>query len=247
MQILKLKNFGRLLPLLIIGLAGCDDFSYIGRKDAAIIVQAAEGTDPEVTRKILLNRFAEYRPSVISTIEGIAEKDGRLRFVFHRGTPDPKFLPTLISMRGILTATLDSGELVYTNEDIVNAKTLLDNGKVYLNLVVTDEAAKRIGELTAKNVGKVINVVVDGFPVFKTTISEAFSREFKLSAEYPFDEVFVIEVLLKYGALPGRALIAGAEGEFGAPKAAEPAAATESATSEPAASDEPGTDEPAAH
>jgi preprotein translocase subunit SecD len=247
MQILKLRNFSRLLPLLIIGLAGCDDLSYLGRKDAAIIVQAAEGTDPEVTRKILLNRFAEYRPSVLSTIEGIDEKNGRLRFVFHRGTPDSRFLPTLISMRGILTATLESGELAYTNEDIVSARTLNDNGKVYLNLVVTDEAAKRIGELTAKNVGKVINVVLDGFPVFNTTISEPFSKEFKLSADYPFDGVYVIEVLLKHGALPGRVLIAGAEGEFDEPKADEPAASNESAAAESAASNESKTDEPAAH
>jgi preprotein translocase subunit SecD len=249
MQILNLVNPRRLLwlPLLITSLAGCDDLSYIGRGDAAVVVKAADGTDPELTRKVLLQRFAEYRPSAFSTVEGITEQEGRVRFVFHRGTPDPRYWPTLIFQRGVLTATLETGELAYTNEDIVSAATLRDNGKVYLNLVVTDEAAKRIGELTANNIGKVINVVLDGFAIFNTTITETFSKEFKLSAEYPFEEVRVIEVLLKHGALPGRALIVSVEGEFGEPKAAEsePATPNESKTAEPVTPDESKAAEPA--
>jgi preprotein translocase subunit SecD len=247
MQILSRTNFRRLLllPLLISSLAGCDEFSYLGRDDAAVVVKAADGTDPELTRKILLRRFADFRPSAFSTVEGIAETEGRLRFVFHRGTPDPKYLPTLIFQRGVLTATLETGELVYSNEDIVSAVTLNDNGKVYLNLVVTDEAARRVGEITARNVGKIIHVVLDGFAVFNTTITETFSKEFKLSAEYPFDEVRVIEVLLKHGALPGRALIVTVEGEFGEPKAAEPENKPNAAT--PATPNGAEAAEPAAH
>jgi hypothetical protein len=249
MQILNRTNFQRLLllPLLITSLAGCDDFSYLGREDAAVVVKAADGTDPELTRKVLLHRFADYRPSAFSTVEGITEMEGRLRFVFHRGTPDPKFFPTLIFQRGILTATLETGELVYTNEDIVSAAAVSENGKVYLKLVVTDEAAKRVGEITARNIGKVIHVVLDGFAVFNTTITETFSKDFKLSSEYPLEEVRVIEVLLKHGALPGRALIVTIEGEFGEPKAAEPAAENAPDAVAPATPNDSSTAEPAAH
>lgn len=213
MQILKRTIPRWAILLFVLCLAGCDDFSYLSRKDGVLVVGAPDGADPKQVLQILKGRFEDYRPSAFSKVEATFE-EGRLRFVFRRGAPDPSILPTLIMQRGVLTATLETGELLYTNDDIVNAAAVMENGKVYLKLVVTDSAAKRIGEITSRNVGKVINVVLDGFNVFRSTITEPFSKDFKLSADYPLHEVRVIEVLLDHGALPGSLRLISTEGLF---------------------------------
>jgi hypothetical protein len=191
-----------LLLFCSLGLAGCDDFSYLMRKDGVLVLQPPAGSDPEQVLRILQGRFDAFRPSVFSRVEAKVDS-GQMHFVFRRGSPEPPILGTLMMQRGVLTATLETGEILYTSGDIIDANTVLENGIVYLKLVVSDQAAARIGEATARNPGKVINVVLDGFTVFRSTISGPFSKHFQLSADYPFHEVRVIEALLEHGTLPG--------------------------------------------
>ncbi len=203
MQILK-SVILRCLPLLFMFclVAGCDDLSYLNRQDEVLILKPPVGSDPEKVMATLKGRFEDFLPSIFSSVEARVES-GEMQFLFHRGVPESKYLPTLFLQRGVLTATLETGEVIYTNDDIQSALAMQMDGKVYLKLEVTDEAARRIGEITANNKGKMTNVVLDGFPVFNSTIDGPFSKSFKLSANYPFREVQVIKALLDYGALPG--------------------------------------------
>jgi hypothetical protein len=199
-----------LLPILILSLAGCDGFS---REDGILVIAPPVGSDAEKVLQTLKGRFEDFRPSVFSSVDATLDS-GRLHFVFHRGAPEAPILGTLVMQRGVLTATLETGEVLYTNDDIVDALAVMENSKVYLKLVVTDAAAKRIGDVTAHNIGKVITVVLDGFTVFHSTISGPFSKEFKLSADYPFNEVRVIQALLDHGALPGPVGLISTSGLF---------------------------------
>ena len=183
-------------------LAACDDFSSLTRDDGVLVLQPPAGADPQRVMLILKGRFEAFRPSSFSSVEARVD-DGRMHFLFRHGAPEPPILATLMMQRGVLTATLETGELLYNSDDIIDANTVLESGVVYLKLVVTDEAAKRIGDATARNIGKDINVVLDGFNVFRSTIREPFSKSFQLSADYPFEEVRVIEALLDHGTLPG--------------------------------------------
>lgn len=191
-----------LILFFTLSLAGCDDFSYLMRKDGVLVLQPPPGSDPEQVLRILKGRFETFRPSSFSWVEAKVDS-GRMHFTFHHGAPEPPILGTLVMQRGVLTATLETGEVLYTSADIIDAKTVMENGVVYLKLVVTDQAAARIREATARNIGKLINVVLDGFTVFKSTIREPFARDFQLSADYPFKDILVIEALLDHGTLPG--------------------------------------------
>lgn len=211
MQILK-SMIIRCLPLsLALCLGGCDDLSQLTREDGVLVLQAPVGSDPEQVMRILKGRFEDLRPSSFSSVETKVE-EGRMHFIFRRGAPETPILGTLFMQRGVLTATLETGELLYNSDDIIDANAVVENGVVYLKLVVSDQAAERIEEATARNIGKTINVVLDGFTVFKSTISEPFSKHFQLSADYPFKEVQVIQALLDHGTLPGPVGIVSASG-----------------------------------
>jgi hypothetical protein len=214
MQILKPMVLRCVVLLVTFYLAGCDTWSNLTAEDQMLILRPPIGSDPEQAMLTLKGRFEDFRPSIFSSVEARLEA-GEMQFLFHRGVPESKFLTTLFLQRGVLTATLETGELVYNDEDILSAQTVQMDGKVYLKLVVSDEAARRIGEITANNIGKVTNVVLDGFPVFNSTIEGAFSKEFKLSAPYPYREVQVIESLLDHGSLSGvLGLVGASEGMF---------------------------------
>lgn len=206
-----------LLLCCALSLAGCDDLAYLARKDGVLVLKPPAGSDPEQVLRTLQGRFETLRPSYFSWVEAKVDS-GNMHFIFHHGAPEAPILGTLMMQRGMLTATLETGEVLYTSDDITDANTALENGIVYLKLVVTDQAAARIGDLTARNVGKVINVVLDGFNVFKSTINEPFSKNFQLSADYPFHEVQVIAALLDYGALPGSVGLVSTAGLFDQPK-----------------------------
>ncbi|HEX5055941.1 MAG TPA: hypothetical protein VFX02_05535 [Gammaproteobacteria bacterium] len=202
MQILKPVILCCMVLSLALGLGGCDDLSYLGHEDGVLVLQPPAGSDPQKVLLTLKGRFEDFRPSVFSSVQAKIE-DGRMHFLFRRGAPEPSILGTLMMQRGLLTAKLDTGELLYSNDDIVDANTVLENGVVYLKLVVTDEAAQRIADGTKRNIGKVVHVMLDGFNIFNTTISEPFSKNFQLSASYPFRDVQVIQALLDHGSLPG--------------------------------------------
>jgi hypothetical protein len=187
---------------LALALGACDDLSYLGHADGVLVLQPPAGSDPQQVLLTLKGRFEDFRPSIFSSVEAKVI-DGKMHFLFHRGGPDPSILGTLMMERGVLTAKLDSGELLYSNDDIIDANTVLENGVVYLKLVVTDKAAQRIGDITKRNIGQVVHVMLDGFNPFNTTISEPFSKNFKLSAGYPFKDVQVIQALIDHGSLPG--------------------------------------------
>lgn len=202
-----------LLLCCALSLAGCDDLSYLTRKNGVLVLKPPAGSDPEQVLRTLKGRFETLRPSRFSWVEAKVDS-GNMHFIFHYGAPEPPILGTLVMQRGRLTATLETGELLYSSDDIIDANTVMESGIVYLKLVVTDQAAARIGDLTARNVGKVINVVLDGFNVFKSTINEPFSKHFQLSADYPFHEVQVIEALLEHGTLPGAVGLVSTAGLF---------------------------------
>jgi preprotein translocase subunit SecD len=196
-----MQNLKLLLIACLLCLTACSDLAHLSDPDKTLVVELAPNGDTALTEKILRKRFGAYTPSIFSKIDSAIDGD-RITFTFHRGAPPREDVDYLVSRRGVLTAKFADGELVYSDQDIEDAGAKFEHNTVYLLISVTDESSQRIGPLTERNIGRALDIELDGNLFLRSTISERLWKRFQLSAQFPLHEIQRIAILLRYGALP---------------------------------------------
>jgi preprotein translocase subunit SecD len=190
-----------LLIACLLCLTACSDLSHLNDPDKTLIVEVAPGGDMALTEKILRKRFGAFSPSVFSEIDSVIEGN-QIKFTFRRGAPSRADAEHMVTSRGVLTAKFPDGTLLYDDQDIEDAGAKVENGTVFLLISMKDESAARIGPQTEMNLGKAVDVVLDGHLLFRSNIDGRLWKRFHMSAQYPYSEIYQVAILLRYDSLP---------------------------------------------
>jgi|GEM_PF-6684006 len=116
----------------------------------------------------------------------------------------------------IVSGIVDNNRLYYTvlKETIVSSKDLYDgevftdqNGEIGLKFKLNDEGAKRLKELTSKNIGKNLAILLDDKLLLSPTIYGPVSDEVQIIGGIDPTLAMIMAVLMKAGPLPGQMVL----------------------------------------
>lgn len=141
-----------------------------------IIVELPGVNDP----KEATNLIGQTAQLIFSELVEIPTKDG--------ATPSSELLPTNL-----------------TGADLKSASTVFDQntGKPSVSIEFNEEGAKKFEEITGKNVGKPLAIILDGQLVSAPTVNEKISGgTAQVSGSFTVEEANKLEVQLNAGALP---------------------------------------------
>lgn len=132
---------------------------------------------PHPVREIFMEIFAGAIPENMEIVSGMDKKE-RFYYAVRKDT--------IVSSKDFYDGD------VFTNQ----------YGEIGLTFKLKDEGAKRLKELTSKNIGKKLAFLLDGRVVFAATILDIFSKEVQLTGGHNPTLKMIIATLIKAGSLP---------------------------------------------
>jgi preprotein translocase subunit SecD len=168
---------------------------------------AINGVRNVIERRV--NLFGVSEPNIqVSSFEGKERINVELP-----GVNNTKDAVDLIGKVAFLTfAEIEEDEEVenliisdLTGADLKNATVVFDNttGKPAVSLEFTSEGAKKFEELTEKNVGKPLPILLDGQPVSAPVVQEKITGgNAQITGSFTLDEAKNLAIQLNAGALP---------------------------------------------
>ena len=132
------------------------------------VVLEAEDTDVAKVNDDAMNRVVtimEKRVNALGLTEPIIQREGERRVIIELpGVKDPDAAIKTIGKTAMLEFKDEDGNTVLTGTDLKDAQaaTNQQNGQNVVNLEFTDEGAKKFADLTTKNVGRTIAILLDG-------------------------------------------------------------------------------------
>jgi SecD/SecF fusion protein len=104
--------------------------------------------------------------------------------------------------------TLDNGQAKLEGEHVADARQDYEGSKVVIRMVMDKEGTKLWGDLTTKNVGKPIAVVLDNFVYSAPNVNEPITTgNSQISGNYTIKEAQDLSEILQTGKLPAPAKI----------------------------------------
>lgn len=165
--------------------------------------ESAEADVVTEVRETLLRRYNEFLPSKFSKIA--ATIDGSLiKFVVSNGSPSKQVITYLTESPGFLEAfhfNKSRRHLWFTDQDLISASVVAENGLPMLNVKITSEAATRTARLSTNNIGKKLAIEIDGRTVAEAFIRDTLRASFLVHAPNA-DYAQEISTVLTFGRLP---------------------------------------------
>ena len=150
-------------------------------------------------------RVMERRVNELGLTEPIIQRQGDRRVIVELpGVKDPEAAIALIGKTALLEFKDESGATVLTGKDLKDAKAqIVQNTRNEVALEFTDEGGKKFADLTAKNVGKHITILLDKQVLTNPVVQEAIpSGKAVITGQRSLEEAQHIALLLRSGALP---------------------------------------------
>ena len=148
----------------------------------------------------------EKRVNELGLTEPIIQREGERRVIIELpGIKDPDKAIQTIGKTAMLEFRDEDGNTVLTGTDLKDAQaaTNQQNGQNVVNLEFSDEGAKKFGELTLKNVGRTIAILLDGEVLTAPNVREPIlGGKAEISGQKTLEEAQQLAVLLRSGALP---------------------------------------------
>ena len=184
------------------------------------VVLEAEDTDIAKVNDDAMNRVVtimEKRVNALGLTEPIIQREGERRVIIELpGVKDPDAAIKTIGKTAMAaiktigkTAMLEfkdeDGNTVLTGTDLKDAQaaTNQQNGQNVVNLEFTDEGAKKFADLTSKNVGRTIAILLDGEVLTAPNVREPIlGGKAEISGQKSLEEAQNLAVVLRSGALP---------------------------------------------
>jgi len=188
-----------LLLCFVIALPGCDQLAYLSEPEVRYRVVTGEyaGIDADLSRLEL--RLRSFLPSFLSTIEIVNEQGNRIISI-GRGSPEPETITYLSETIGAVTLVDEDGEIWFTQDDIVNANPVLDDGRAFVDIGISKVAAARVERLSTARTGRQVSLLQDGVPLMTFVVQAPMSKFMRFSAGNR-RQARIIAVLLVSGAL----------------------------------------------
>ena len=173
------------------------------------VVLEAEDTDVAKVNDDAMNRVVtimEKRVNALGLTEPIIQREGERRVIIELpGVKDPDAAIKTIGKTAMLEFKDEEGNTVLTGTDLKDAQaaTNQQNGQNVVNLEFTDEGAKKFADLTTKNVGRTIAILLDGEVLTAPNVREPIlGGKAEISGQKTLEEAQNLAVVLRSGALP---------------------------------------------
>ncbi len=137
--------------------------------------------------------------------EPVIQRQGERRILVQLpGMDDPQEAENLIGKTALLEFKDQNGETLLTGAYLKTAKTSFDRfGRPNVVLEFDEEGAKLFEQATAKNVGKILAITLDGQEISTPVVQEPIpSGEASIVGQFSVEEAQRLALLLRSGALP---------------------------------------------
>ncbi len=150
-------------------------------------------------------RIMEKRVNELGLTEPIIQRQGARRVIVELpGIKDPDKAISVIGKTAMLEFQDEAGHTVLTGTDLKDAREQTDQqGQNLVGLEFSDEGGKKFFDLTSKNVGKRIAILLDGEVLTAPNVKEPIAGgKAVITGSRTLEEAHNLAILLRSGALP---------------------------------------------
>ena len=158
--------------------------------------------DDAVNRSV---KIIERRVNELGLTEPVIQRQGKDRIIVELpGVKDPEKAIKMLGRTALLEFKDPNQKTVMTGSDLKDAKAQMgQNNQASVSLEFTDEGGKKFGNVTARNVGKKIAIVLDGEMLTNPVVQEAITGgHAQITGSRNMEEAEHLAILLRSGSLP---------------------------------------------
>lgn len=172
-----------------------------------VVLEAVDTPEAQVNEDAMQRvvKIMEKRVNELGLTEPLIQRQGERRVIIELpGIKDPDAAIKVIGKTAMLEFKDEAGNTVMTGTDLKNAQDARNQQNQYVvNLEFSDEGAKKFADLTTKNVGKRIAILLDGEVLTAPNVREPITGgKAEITGQDTQEEAHRIAVLLRSGALP---------------------------------------------
>ncbi|HWQ62484.1 MAG TPA: protein translocase subunit SecD [Negativicutes bacterium] len=172
-----------------------------------VVMEAVDTPEAQVNEDAMQRvvKVMDRRVNELGLTEPIIQRQGDRRIIVELpGVKDPEAAIALIGKTALLEFQDESGKTVLTGKDLKDAKAQITQGnRNDVSLEFTDQGGKLFADLTAKNVGKHIAILLDKQVLTNPVVQEAIpSGKAVITGQRTIEEAQNLAILLRSGALP---------------------------------------------
>lgn len=173
------------------------------------VVLEAEDTPEATVNDDAMQRVVkimEKRVNELGLTEPVIQRQGERRVIIELpGIKDPDKAIQVIGKTAMLEFKDEAGNTVLTGTDLKDAQaaTNQQSQQNVVNLEFSDEGGKKFADLTTKNVGKRISILLDGEVLTAPNVKEPITGgKAEITGQKTLEEAQQLAVLLRSGSLP---------------------------------------------
>lgn len=171
-----------------------------------IVLQAVDTPEAKVDEDAVLRvmQIIERRVNELGLTEPIVQRQGERRIIVELpGINEPEKAIDMIGKTAMLEFQDESGQTVLTGKDLKNAQAQIDQTRNLVSLEFSDEGGKKFADLTAKNVGKTIAILLDKQVLTTPVVQEMITGgKAVITGNRSIEEAQHLAILLRSGSLP---------------------------------------------
>lgn len=158
--------------------------------------------DDAVNRSV---KIIERRVNELGLTEPVIQRQGKDRIIVELpGVKDPEKAIAMLGRTAMLHFQDDHGNIVLTGSDLKDARAQISQGnQAVVGLEFNSEGADKFADLTAKNIGRQIAIVLDGEVLTAPVVQEAITGgRAQISGSRSIEDAERLAILLRSGSLP---------------------------------------------
>ena len=158
--------------------------------------------DDAVNRSV---KIIERRVNELGLTEPVIQRQGKDRIIVELpGVKDPEKAISMLGRTAMLQFKDVKGNVVLTGKDLKDAKAQVSQGnQAVVGLEFSEEGGQKFADLTARNIGKQIAIVLDGEVLTAPVVQEAITGgRAQISGSRNVEEAEHLAILLRSGSLP---------------------------------------------
>ncbi|MCR5175582.1 MAG: protein translocase subunit SecD [Anaerovibrio sp.] len=172
-----------------------------------VVLEAEDTPEAQVNEDAMerVVRIMEKRVNELGLAEPIVQRQGERRIIIELpGIKDPDKAIQVIGKTAMLEFKNDKGETVLTGTDLKDAREQTDQqGQNLVELEFSPEGGDKFADLTSKNVGRNIAILLDGEVLTNPRVNEPImGGKAVITGNKTLEEAHNLAILLRSGSLP---------------------------------------------
>lgn len=173
-----------------------------------VVLQAVETPEAKIDDDALNRtvKIIERRVNELGLTEPVIQRQGKDRIIVELpGIKDPDQAINMLGRTAMLEFKDINGTTVLTGKDLRDARAQMtgSGSQAVVGLEFTDEGGAKFADLTARNIGRPISILLDGEVLTSPVVQEAITGgKAQISGSRNMEEAEHLAILLRSGSLP---------------------------------------------